>query len=47
LNRTPPTVRTPAPIPGANTVEVLGSLGYSESEVEALAGAGVVVAVKK
>ncbi len=47
LNRTPPRVRTPAPAPGAHTLEVLGSLGYSESEIEALGAAGVVMAAKR
>jgi formyl-CoA transferase len=47
LNRTPPTVRTPAPAPGAHTFEVLASLGYTESEIQSLAAAEVIVAGKK
>ena len=47
LDRTPPSVRTPAPAPGAHTREVLGLLGYNDSEMEALAAAGVVTVGKK
>jgi crotonobetainyl-CoA:carnitine CoA-transferase CaiB-like acyl-CoA transferase len=47
LNRTPPTVRTPAPAPGGHTFEVLASLGYTESEIQSLAAAEVIVAGKK
>jgi crotonobetainyl-CoA:carnitine CoA-transferase CaiB-like acyl-CoA transferase len=43
LHRTPPSVRTPAPVPGAHTREVVGSLGYTDSEIEALASAGVIM----
>ena len=47
LDRTPPSVRTPAPAPGAHTREVLGLVGYNDSEMEALAVAGVVRVDKK
>jgi crotonobetainyl-CoA:carnitine CoA-transferase CaiB-like acyl-CoA transferase len=47
LDRTPPSVRTADPAPGAHTREVLGLLGYSDSEMEALAAAGVVMVGKK
>ena len=43
LHRTPPSVRTPAPVPGAHTREIVGSLGYTDSEIEALASAGVIM----
>jgi crotonobetainyl-CoA:carnitine CoA-transferase CaiB-like acyl-CoA transferase len=46
LSRTPPTVRTPAPIPGADTRNVLIRAGYTADEVQALADAGVVEASK-
>ena len=46
LSRTPATVRTPAPVPGAHTREVLGRLGYAAPEVDALAEAGVIEVVK-
>jgi formyl-CoA transferase len=42
LSRTPPTVRTPAPVPGADTRDVLGRAGYTADEIQALADAGVV-----
>ena len=42
LSRTPPTVRTPAPIPGADTRDVLVRAGYTADEVQTLADAGVV-----
>ena len=42
LSRTPPTVRTPAPIPGADTRDVLTRAGYSAEEIQGLADAGVV-----
>ncbi|HEU5320722.1 MAG TPA: CoA transferase, partial [Methylomirabilota bacterium] len=46
LSRTPPTVRTPAPVPGAHTREVLGRLGYDSARIEALAADGVVEVTK-
>jgi crotonobetainyl-CoA:carnitine CoA-transferase CaiB-like acyl-CoA transferase len=46
LSRTPPTVRTPAPVAGADTREVLGSLGYTTSDIDALAAAGVIEVTK-
>lgn len=46
LSRTPPTVRTPAPVPGAHTREVLAALGYAPAEIDALAEAGVVEVTK-
>ncbi|HXH84230.1 MAG TPA: CoA transferase [Candidatus Tectomicrobia bacterium] len=46
LGRTPPTVRTPAPVPGAHTREVLTALGYTPAEIDALAEAGVVEVTK-
>lgn len=46
LSRTPPTVRTPAPVPGAHTCEVLAALGYAPAEIDALAEAGVVEVTK-
>jgi len=42
LSRTPPTVRTPAPIAGADTRDVLARAGCSAEEIQALADAGVV-----
>ena len=42
LSRTPPTVRTPAPISGADTRDVLSRAGYAADEIQALADAGVV-----
>jgi formyl-CoA transferase len=38
----PPTVRTPAPDPGAHTTEVLESLGYDEHEIRDLRARGIV-----
>ena len=46
LSRTPATVRTPAPPPGAHTREVLGRVGYEAPEIDALARAGVVEAAR-
>ncbi len=46
LSRTPPTVRTPAPVVGADTREVLGSLGYTTAAIDALAAAGVIEVTK-
>ncbi len=46
LSRTPATVRTPAPIPGAHTREVLSRLGYGAPEIDALGDAGVVEVTK-
>jgi crotonobetainyl-CoA:carnitine CoA-transferase CaiB-like acyl-CoA transferase len=46
LSRTPPTVRTPAPIPGADTRAVLEHLGYAAPEIGALAEAGVIEVAK-
>jgi formyl-CoA transferase len=42
LSRTPPTVRTPAPVSGAHTREILERFGYRRDDVEALAAAGVI-----
>ncbi|MGH7277619.1 MAG: CaiB/BaiF CoA transferase family protein [Candidatus Rokuibacteriota bacterium] len=42
LSRTPATVRTPAPVPGADTRDVLQGLGYAKDDIDALATAGVV-----
>jgi crotonobetainyl-CoA:carnitine CoA-transferase CaiB-like acyl-CoA transferase len=46
LSRTPPTVRTPAPIAGADTRSVLEHVGYTSADVDALAEAGVIEVVK-
>jgi crotonobetainyl-CoA:carnitine CoA-transferase CaiB-like acyl-CoA transferase len=46
LSRTPPTVRTPAPVPGADTREVLRGLGYDAAAIDALAADGVVEVTK-
>jgi formyl-CoA transferase len=46
LSRTPPTVRTPASVPGADTRDVLQRFGYGAAELEALAAAGVVELTK-
>ena len=45
-SRTPATVRTPAPPPGTHTREMLGRLGYPPAEIDALAQAGVIEAMK-
>lgn len=42
LSRTPARVRTPAPLPGADTRETLGELGYTEAAIDALLADGVV-----
>jgi crotonobetainyl-CoA:carnitine CoA-transferase CaiB-like acyl-CoA transferase len=42
LSRTPATVRTPAPEPGAHTREVLSAIGYDARQIDELAQAGVV-----
>jgi formyl-CoA transferase len=42
LSRTPPSVRTAAPVPGQHTREVLAELGLKERDVEALVTAGVI-----
>ncbi len=46
LSRTPPTVRTPAPVPGADTRAVLERLGYAAGTIDALAQAGVIEVTK-
>jgi formyl-CoA transferase len=46
LSRTPPTVRTAAAVPGAHTRQMMTELGYSDSDVEALAAAGVIEVTK-
>jgi crotonobetainyl-CoA:carnitine CoA-transferase CaiB-like acyl-CoA transferase len=46
LSRTPPTVRTPAPEPGAHTGEVLTRLGYDNGAIDALAADGVIELMK-
>jgi crotonobetainyl-CoA:carnitine CoA-transferase CaiB-like acyl-CoA transferase len=46
LSRTPPTVRTPAPEPGAHTREVLLGLGYDAPAIDDLAAAGIVEMVE-
>jgi crotonobetainyl-CoA:carnitine CoA-transferase CaiB-like acyl-CoA transferase len=46
LSRTPPTVRTPAPVFAAHTRAVLADAGYTPSEIEALAEAGVIEVTK-
>jgi len=46
LSRTPATVRTPAPVPGAHTREVLERLGYTAQEIDALAAAGAIEVTK-
>ena len=42
LHRTPARVKTPAPLPGAHTREVLAELGYDEGGIDALVADGVV-----
>ncbi len=46
LERTPPSVRTPAPLPGAHTREVLGEVGYGDADIDALERAGVIEVAK-
>lgn len=43
LSRTPGQAHAPAPTIGQHTYEVLGALGYAESDIDALIGAGVAV----
>lgn len=45
LSRTPPTVRTPAPVAGAHTREILERLGMAD-RIDALAAAGVIELAK-
>ncbi len=44
LDRTPPSVRTPAPVPGADTEAILRENGFSDAEIAALTEGGVVSA---
>jgi crotonobetainyl-CoA:carnitine CoA-transferase CaiB-like acyl-CoA transferase len=46
LERTPPSVRTPAPLPGAHTREVLEEAGYGAADIDALERAGVIEVAK-
>ncbi len=46
LARTPATVRTPAPVPGAHTREVLRRFGYAAAEIDGLTAAGVIEVTK-
>ena len=46
LSRTPPTVRAPAPEPGAHTREVLSAIGYDAGQIDELARAGVIEVTK-
>lgn len=46
LSRTPARVRTPAPLPGAHTREILAELGYDEDATDALLADGVVEEAK-
>jgi formyl-CoA transferase len=46
LSRTPPQVRTPAPLPGQHTREVLERLGYDRATIEGLLADGVVEEAK-
>lgn len=47
LSRTPARVRTPAPLPGAHTREILAELGYDEDATDALLADGVVEEAKR
>ncbi len=42
LSKTGPALRLPPPLLGQHTAEVLGELGYSEQQIEALRARGVV-----
>jgi crotonobetainyl-CoA:carnitine CoA-transferase CaiB-like acyl-CoA transferase len=46
LGRTPPCVRTPAPVPGAHTREVLQQTGYTDPDIDDLLRAGVIEVAK-
>jgi crotonobetainyl-CoA:carnitine CoA-transferase CaiB-like acyl-CoA transferase len=46
LSRTPPTVRAPAPEPGAHTREILAAIGYDAARIDELARAGVIEVMK-
>jgi crotonobetainyl-CoA:carnitine CoA-transferase CaiB-like acyl-CoA transferase len=46
LSRTPPTVRTPAAVPGAHTRDMMTDLGYAAADIDALAAAGVIEVTK-
>jgi formyl-CoA transferase len=47
LGRTPARVRTPAPLPGADTREVLAELGYDQEATDALLADGVIEEAKR
>ena len=42
LSATPGSIRTPSPTLGEHTRQVLGEVGYSEEEIEALGRTGVI-----
>jgi crotonobetainyl-CoA:carnitine CoA-transferase CaiB-like acyl-CoA transferase len=42
LSRTPPSLRSAAPVPGGDTRAVLAEYGYSEADIESLAAAGAI-----
>ena len=46
LSRTPPQIRTPAPLPGQHTREVLEGLGYDRNTIESLLADGVIEEAK-